>query len=322
MEARRDTSIIRRMTIRTYFKVSLATSLWLLVFFLTACKQTGSTQTTSPESSPSPPSASDTTIDPSLTITPSLLVTISPDTPLAATVNGMGITLAEYQIELALAQAVSGTGITTYTGEGVITDLIQQTLLAQAAGEAGFTVDESLFQAHIDQMGKSEEELRDWMNAYGYTEDIFRQSFARSIAAAWMRDEIIAQVPGTTEQVHARQILLYNSTEADNIYTQLQAGADFGTLAAQYEPLTYGDLGWFPRGYLTVPELDEIIFSLEPGEYSPVIETSLGYHIIQVLEYNPQYPLSPSARQVLQVRELQQWLENQWAQSEIEVHLP
>ena len=114
------------------------------------------------------------------------------------------------------------------------------------------------------------------------------------------RDEIIATVPSTTEQIHARQILLYNSDEANRIYDQLQAGTEFVTLVNQFEPITSGDLGWFPRGYLLVPELDPIIFDLEPGAYSPVIQTELGYHIVHVIEKDAQRPLTADARQVLQ----------------------
>ncbi len=48
------------------------------------------------------------------------------------------------------------------------------------------------------------------------------------------------------------------------IYThQLQAGADFATLAYRYDPLTGGDLGWFPRGVLTQPAVEEAAFSLQ-----------------------------------------------------------
>ena len=178
------------------------------------------------------------------------------------------------------------------------------------------------FQDHINQVGIAEQDLQNWIIQYGYTEESFRRAMSWSIAAAWMRDQIVMAIPTTADQVHARQILLYNSNEADQVYAQLETGTDFETLAAKYEPVTSGDLGWFPRGYLTVPELDDVVFSLEPGQYSSIIQTSLGYHIVQVIERQADVTLSPGAYRVLQTQAIQKWLDDYRVQSEIIIFLP
>jgi peptidyl-prolyl cis-trans isomerase C len=237
-------------------------------------------------------------------------------------VNGEGIPLAFYQSELARFQAIVGTRLATYPEDKVLEDLIDQVLLAQAAQEAGFLVDESLLEARIQALDLSEAALQEWMATNDYTPEDFRQALRWSIAAAWMRDEVIAQVPEDAEQVNARQILLYNSIEAEDVYARLEAGASFETLAAEYDPVTKGSLGWFPRGYLNVTELDEVVFSLELGAYSPVIQTPLGYHIVQLLERNPEQPLTADARRVLQTQVLNQWLQSRRGQSEIIILVP
>ncbi len=50
---------------------------------------------------------------------------------------------------------------------------------------------------------------------------------ADQIAAAWMRDQIAASVSSTAEQVHVKQILLYNEGEAQQALGLLQAGRHF-----------------------------------------------------------------------------------------------
>jgi parvulin-like peptidyl-prolyl isomerase len=238
-------------------------------------------------------------------------------------VNSEPITQAEYQAELARAQAALGES--GDVSQRVLDDLIDQVLLAQGAAKAGFTVDEAMIQEHMDNLAAQVggvSALVEWLSAHGYRETDFRRALGRSIAAAWMRDQIIAAVPQTAEQIHARQILLYNEEEANQVLDQLRAGTNFATLAAEYDPVASGDLGWFPSGYLTEPALDQAAFALQAGQYSEVIKTRLGYHILQVIERDPQRLLEPDARQALQEQALGQWLVEQRSQSQIEIYLP
>lgn len=245
--------------------------------------------------------------------------------PLAARVNGAGISLPEYQAELARYQAASGKAPTPTEQKSVLNDLIDQVLLAQGAAEQGYTVDDATLKQHMDrltaQLG-SAQALNDWLASQGYVEASFRADLARSIAAAWMRDQVISTVQQAVEQIHARQILVQTADEANKILAQLQGGADFAKLAEDYNPITRGDLGWFPKGYLTDPKLDEAVFSLEAGKTSGVIETSSGFYILQVIERDPQRPLEPDARLTLQSQALSAWLADRRSKSEIQVLLP
>jgi parvulin-like peptidyl-prolyl isomerase len=266
------------------------------------------------------PTGAATSTEPEVTPSPS-----PTPVPLAARVNGLEISLAEYQAELALYKAAKGTELAAEDEKRVLDDLIDRALLAQAAQEEGFSVDEARLQERIaglvTQLG-NEQALKDWYSAYGYDEGSFRQALSHSIAAAWKRDRIAAALPKTSEQVHARQILLYDAEQADEVYQQLQAGNDFGNLALKYDPLTGGELGWFPRGYLPDPKLEEAAFALQPEQYSPVIESMAGFHILQVLERNPQRTLSPEARLVLQAQAVADWLAQRRSESQIEILLP
>ena len=126
-----------------------------------------------------------------------------------------------------------------------------------------------------------------------------------------MRDRIVTSISGTAEQVHVQQILLYNQDTAQNFLLQLNGGADFDELALRADPLTRGDLGWVPRGYLLNAQIEEAAFRLEVGQYSEVIATEVGFHIVKVLARDPNRPLSPDAYLALQERTLKKWVEEQ-----------
>ncbi len=261
-----------------------------------------------------------------LTPTPSatpLPPTPTPE-PALGIVNGERITTAEFQAELERfqdAQTAKGNSISPEEArQRVLDDLIDQVLLAQGARAAGFEVDDALLQTRIEaltaQIGDPEA-LSTWQSVHGYTSNSFHAALRRAMAAAWMRDQIIASVPATTEQVHIQQILLYNEDTARDISARLSAGADFEALAAKYDPITRGDLGWCPRGYLLEAKIEAAAFALQPGQTSDVIATDIGFHIIKVLERDQQHPLSPDAYLVMQNLALSDWLRQQRERSTI-----
>jgi peptidyl-prolyl cis-trans isomerase C len=244
--------------------------------------------------------------------------------PLAATVNGEEITLAEFQAELSRFQSsvtISGTILASDTNINVLNELIDQTLLAQAATENGFTVNEATLQTKINSLETAlgdAKALDDWKTAHGYTDADFQRALKRSIQAAWMRDQIIGSVQESAEQVHVIHILFPTKEEADAAYTSLVQGADFKELARSNDPITGGDLGWFPRGYLNEPAIDEAVFSLQPEQYSTVINTQVGFQLFYVAEREANYPLEPDARRTLQVEKLRTWMRERRGLSEIQ----
>jgi peptidyl-prolyl cis-trans isomerase C len=193
-------------------------------------------------------------------------------------------------------------------------------LLAQGARDAGFMLDDAGLQARLDSLSSQvggPEALTAWQSAHGYSETAFRAALRRAAEAAWMRDKILAEVPSTAEQVHVQQILLYNQADAQNFLNQLNGGADFDELAERADPLTRGDLGWLPKGYLLEPGIEDAAFGLNVGEHSDVIATSVGFHIVRILARDPQRPLSPDAYLALQELALQNWIEEQRRQATI-----
>ena len=287
----------------------------LIRIFLTLLTVLGLTACAS-RSTPTP------AIPPTATLTPEP-PTAMPE-PMALTVNGEGITYPEFDAEVARytsAQTALGKTVDSPTAtSAVIEDLVSQLLLAQAAHTNGFTLDDAGLQARIDslvaQIGGADA-LSVWEQAHGYTDQTFRSALRRGAESAWMRDKIISSVPSTAEQVHVQQILLYNQDTAQNFLSQINGGADFNELALQADPLTRGDLGWVPRGYLLDVKIEEAAFNLQVGAHSDVIATDVGFHILRVLERDLARTLSPDAYLALQEQALKKWVEEQRASANV-----
>lgn len=100
------------------------------------------------------------------------------------------------------------------------------------------------------------------------------------------------------ERVRLRQILLEDRGAATDVRRELEEGADFGAVArrASREPSAErgGSQGELTRADLP-PSLAEVIFALEPGEISGVVEADYGFHVFQVLERLPAETLPPDA---------------------------
>jgi peptidyl-prolyl cis-trans isomerase C len=279
----------------------------VLVLTLTACGAPGGVNLI--------PATFTPTLSPTPTVTP---------IPLAISVNGEGVPVAEFEAELERykqAQTSLGKIVNLEAANKAVSDeFIDILLLAQGAAGKGYRVDDAALNSRIDnlavQVGGSEA-LTAWQTAHGYTDGTFRSDLRLQMAAASMRDLLASSVSVTAEQVHVQQILLTASTTAQQTLDYLKAGRNFKDLAAQYDPLTKGDLGWFPRGYLSDPAIEAAAFALQPGQYSDIIQPQAGYAILFLVERNPARPLSPDALLTLQKRAVHDWLTKQRSESKI-----
>lgn len=143
-------------------------------------------------------------------------------------------------------------------------------------------------------------------------------------------------------QTHARHILLKpdeltTKQEARARLSQLRqrilSGEDFGELARANSEDTVsavegGDLGWITPGQL-VPEFEEVMQSLEPGEISAPFRTNFGWHIVQVLERrehdNTEEYRRAQAREAIRKRKseeaVQNWIREMRDEAYVELRL-
>jgi peptidyl-prolyl cis-trans isomerase C len=105
----------------------------------------------------------------------------------------------------------------------------------------------------------------------------------------------------TDSEVRVRHILLAwpqdaTAAQADSVRSlardlrarAVSGGEDFAALAREYSQDTQyaaagGDTGYFARGEMITP-VEDVAFALEPGEVSEPFESSLGVHLIRVVD--------------------------------------
>ncbi len=296
----------------------------VLVFsiFLWACEPIQEPPTTEPVPSTELPNVVVSTSSPE--VLPTATEVTSP-----ISVNGEGIPLSYYQNELLrYRDSLEGQALQPSEeeiGQTVLDYLVDQQLLSQAARENGFQVSDQQLQERIDQLVSelgSEGALTGWMQTNHYDDSEFRLALRLGMESAWQRDQIAQTVPDAVEQIRAQQIFATTQEGAERALNSLNAGADFNTLAWDYSPESGGELGWFPRGYLLYTEVEEAAFSLEPGTYSGIIKSDIGYHILLVLEHETEHPLTTDARVSLQSKALEEWLLKSRSTAQIVVNNP
>jgi len=136
-------------------------------------------------------------------------------------------------------------------------------------------------------------------------------------------DAVTVDVKRTSEQVWARHILVADEATAQSVLTRLTAGEDFAALAAELSTDTGsaplgGDLGWFGSGAM-VAEFNTAAFSLAVGEVSQPVQTTYGFHIIQVLGHEER-AMADTDFQSAQQTAFENWLTELRVASDIEIY--
>lgn len=163
----------------------------------------------------------------------------------------------------------------------------------------GFGTPEQYRQQAVTEAKRAElqQRARDSLRANGrlapvnVTEAEVREAFERFRATApeqpysvAFRQIVIAPRPRLENVIAAR-------ARIDTIRTKLEAGADFDSMARavsqdQATASRGGDLGWNRRGSM-VAGFDQMMFALNVGRISPVVQTIYGFHVMRVDRVRP-----------------------------------
>ena len=208
--------------------------------------------------------------------------------------------------------------------EQVLQSMINEKLIVAKAIEDSVTVTDDEVQQQLDaliqqriQQAGSESRLEEW---YGMPvsriKREFRDEMRRNLLSQKLQQQrfgvsqtsrreveeffntykdSLGQVPEEVEIAHIYRKPTFTEeakaqarTKAQSLLDSLTAGVDLGELAKRHseDPGTAplgGDLGLVRRG-LFFKEFETAVFALNEHQTSGIIETDLGYHIIQLLE--------------------------------------
>lgn len=221
----------------------------------------------------------------------------APNSAIVGTVDGASVTKGELMEALFY-----------WNGPQVLSDLLNQKMIEQAAKKAGITITpaeqkEKEMEAVKRMQLKSVDELLKQFH-------VSRKRFTSSIRISALAEKIVTRSiklsdADYAEWIKARHILIrFPETETDQtkkeeaakkkideIAAKLKAGEDFAKLADEYseDPSNTGengvkkggDLGWFTKGRM-VQEFEKAAFDLKVGQVSEPVKTFYGYHLIKV----------------------------------------
>ncbi|MEQ9813579.1 MAG: peptidylprolyl isomerase [Azospirillaceae bacterium] len=207
---------------------------------------------------------------------PAVAQSLSDPDHVVATVNGTDITVEDVQVAVSqlgpqLQQIPMEMVLPT-----VVDQLITGELIRVAAIEAGLDDDPEV----QEQFERARTSILQEAWLTREIDDRITEEMLETAYQAYLQEN------PPYDEVSARHILLETEDEAVQLIEELDAGADFATLAAEHSTgpsaARGGDLGYFAEGDMVEP-FGEAAFALEPGSYTAEpVETQFGWHVILV----------------------------------------
>jgi parvulin-like peptidyl-prolyl isomerase len=261
--------------------------------------------------------------------------------PLAARVNDQPLFLETYEQQLARferALRTQGVDITDREGQArlnhirqqVLEGLLEQLIIEQQADKLGITVTEEEVDTRIQEaiiQLEGQEHFEVWLADNNLTNQDFIVSLRSQLIAKRLFEHITRDLPDTAEQIQLRVIRVEDRDMAQSFIEQLRNGESFATLAKAYSldevgRANAGNLGWFPKNVGVVPpQVEEIAFSLQPGEVSGPIQTPLGFYTIKLENKEAKRSLTNRMLFILKKQTFDDWLMELRSSTKIERYI-
>jgi foldase protein PrsA len=255
----------------------------------------------------------------------------------AARVNGQVIKSTELTAQLDQIKKQYPQMFTGNDAEGRLLDykqrllenMINQTLIEQAASKKGVNVTDADIQKQIDQLRsgfKDQAAFDQALKSAGMTVDQLKSQIKNQLVTQKLVETLAANQKVTDAEIKAyydknksqfyqkaakrASHILFKSSDkakAEKVLKDLQSHSiKFATAAKKYSIDTQtaskgGDLGWPTQAF--VPEFQAALDKLKKGELSGLVQSPYGWHIILVTDERSGYqqPLSQVKSQIQQI---------------------
>ncbi|MDD5489167.1 MAG: peptidylprolyl isomerase [Candidatus Moranbacteria bacterium] len=168
------------------------------------------------------------------------------------------------------------------TEKGIINKLVENKVVVALAEKRGIRISDAMVDqqvnASIDQFGNRQNLMSDLARLYGWSLDDFKQKVVKPELYADKLAEVYASEIDVSKQEEKINSVLSRVATKKEDFAKVAAEVSEGESAKNG-----GDLGWSTESQL-VPEISEKAFAMLVGEVSPVIKSSLGFHIIKLEE--------------------------------------
>ena len=180
---------------------------------------------------------------------------------------------------------------------GILDQIIQQTLLAQ-----------SLEGATPKRITIALENQKRLLLADAAIASALEEGVEADALQALYQEKYVDNYVGT-EEFNASHILVETLEEAQAIHSELLTGADFAELAKEKSTgpsgPSGGELGWFGPGEMVAP-FEDAVTKLSVGEISEPVQTQFGWHVVKLNDMRAQEAPSYDAVQSQLIAEVQE----------------
>ncbi|MBI5637607.1 MAG: peptidyl-prolyl cis-trans isomerase [Nitrospinae bacterium] len=265
-----------------------------------------------------------------------------PARQVVAEVNGAKIMGDRFLVEYARfkkrvnIQQGKDEGLEKELRNGLLDNLIRDTLLEQEAAKAGIKITPEMEEEEVQSMlkGNSPARLQVILQEQGRTYEEWKASVKQNLTVERLLKQKVAPLVQLTDtemkeyydghadefrkdaQAHVFHILRSTFIDADRARMDLAEGKKFEDVARSVstspEAENGGDLGFIGKGQMP-KELDEAIFRLGLNQVSKVIESPYGFNLLKVTEFvKPRLMTFAEAKDGIHKRLFQERLERKF----------
>lgn len=160
----------------------------------------------------------------------------------------------------------------------MVEDEIIRVLAAQKKIEVSEAEVDEAVNAKLNEYGTSDQVKADLQKSYGWNMDDFKNRVVLpNMYAQALAKQVEVEQNGNTQA----------KSKIEKAQSELKSGTDFAVVAQRYSDGSSkensGELGWVKKDQV-IPELAETIFANTAPEKNAIIESPIGFHIVEIEE--------------------------------------